>query len=347
MKALQLVAPATLALTDIPVPAITSSEVLVRVTAAGVCQTDVHIRSGQQGRVPVGLVLGHEIAGEIAAVGDAVSGWSVGDKVVVYPCWSCGVCLPCVAGRRNACLNTGGRLVPPPVPGVSVNGGMAEYVSVPATALVAIGDLAPVVAATLADAGLTSYHSVGAVRDVLVPGATAVVVGAGGLGHLALQILRALTPARVVVMDISDDALEAVRAHADVCVRSDSPDAADTVLAATGGAGADAVLDFVGVDATLRLDADMVAPYGIIRIVGQGGGHLSLQADPLTFLPRGVTVVARPYSGSFMDLRQAVALARSGDLAPAVTRYPFDQALVALDDLAAGRIHGRAVLGFS
>ena len=148
-------------------------------------------------------------------------------------------------------------------------------------------------------------------------------------------------------MDIGNDALEAVRAHADLWVCSDSPDAADTVLAATGGAGADVVLEFVGVDVTLRLDADMVALYGTIRIVGQGGGHLSLQADPLTSLPWGVTVVARPYSGSFMDLRQAVALARSGDLAPTVTRYPFDQALVAIDDLAAGRIHGRARLVFS
>ena len=122
--------------TTLPVPAAGAGEVVLRVLAAGLCQTDLHIRSAADSRTPDGTTLGHEIAGVVEEIGAGVTQWRPGDRVVVHPCWSCGACSACLAGRQNACRRTGGRLNPPPTPGVTKNGGMAEYVSAPASALV-------------------------------------------------------------------------------------------------------------------------------------------------------------------------------------------------------------------
>ncbi|MFJ6852479.1 alcohol dehydrogenase catalytic domain-containing protein [Streptomyces sp. NPDC091271] len=344
MKAVQLLEPAKVELTEVPVPEIGPSEVLLKVRAAGVCQTDVHFRHLEEEAVPRGTVLGHEIAGEVASAGAAVTGWEPGDAAVVYPCWGCGTCRMCLAGRHNMCRRTGGRFISPPTPGVSRDGGMAEYVAVPAWALVPIGDLDPALAAPLADAALVPYHSVHAVKDLLVPGSTAVIIGAGGLGQMAAQILRALTSAQVIALDVNDDALTAVRDEVDATLRSDSSTVVTDVLALTGGYGAEVVFDFVGRDSTMALAAGLVAPGGAIRFIGLSNGVYRFTAGSgVTDLPWEVSVT-RPYSGTIGELADIVALAHAGKIRPQVRRFPFDQALKALEELEAGRIRGRAVL---
>lgn len=344
MKAIQLMEPTRLELNETSEPKVGEHEVLLRVVAAGMCQTDVHFRHATEMWVPPGTILGHETAGEIAEVGSGVQGWVPGDRAAVYPVWSCGVCSACVGGRQNACRRTGNRLAPAPTPGVTTNGGWAEYMVAPASALVGIGDLDPTVAATLTDAALTPYHSIRATAHLLVPGSTAVIIGAGGLGRMAVQILRAITAARVVVLDIRDAPLEAIRGEVDLALRADDPTAAEQILAATGGYGAEVVLDLVGNDASLAFSGGVVAPYGAIRAIGLDEGHFGFETSlGSVSLPFGASLT-RPYSGTKQDLVEVVALAAAGHLRPTIQEFALDEALTALDDLAAGRLTGRGVL---
>lgn len=344
MHGVQLRAPGDVALADLPRPTAAAGEVVLRVLAAGLCQTDLHIRSASDSRTPDGTTLGHEIAGVVEELGAGVIQWRVGERVVVHPCWSCGTCSACVAGRQNACRRTGGRLNPPPTPGVTKNGGMAEYVSAPASALVSIGDLDPAIAATLTDAALTPYHAIRTCSELLHPGSTTLIIGLGGLGNLAAQILRATTATRIVATDISDEAIEAARPWVDTTLRSDEPALAETIVAMTEGFGVDVVLDFVGNDATLRLAAAVVGRSGAIRVVGLSGGTLPFVARSAgNPLPRGVTITC-PYGGTYGDLAAVIALAKRGDIRPLVTRFSLQDAMSAFDALQAGKIRGRAVL---
>jgi len=235
MRAIQFVRVGEVRQTEVPRPTIGAGQALVRVTAAGVCQTDLHIRGSAEQMIPDGTILGHEIAGEVVEVAADVQHVAPGDPVIVHPVWSCGVCRMCVAGHENACRNTGNRLYPAPTPGVSVNGGMADYVAVSASALVPADGLDPAFAAVLADAGLVPYHSINATRDLLRPGSAAVVIGIGGLGQFAVELLRELTGASIIALDIRDAPLAAVQGKVDHTFRSDDPDVAAKVVAVTGG----------------------------------------------------------------------------------------------------------------
>ncbi|HVW42091.1 MAG TPA: alcohol dehydrogenase catalytic domain-containing protein [Amycolatopsis sp.] len=346
MKTLQLVKPTRLELTEMDKPTVGESDVLLRVRAAGVCQTDVHMRHTSEVWAPSGTVLGHETAGEVVEVGAGVSAWSPGDAVAVHPVWSCGACRACVSGRQNACMRTGNRMVPAPTPGVSpgVHGGMAEYMVAPASALVGTGSLDPAVAATLTDAALTPYHSIRQTQHLLVPGSTAVVIGVGGLGRMAVQILRAVTAARVIVLDVLDAALDAVRDQVDLALHSDDPGAADAILRATGGCGAEVVLDLVGNDSTLALATTVVAPYGAVRAIGLSEGHFTFETSQGAMSLSWGASLTRPYSGTLQDLVEVVGLAQAGLLTPEIHRFSLEQGLTALDELEAGRVRGRAVL---
>lgn len=344
MKAVQLTSPTRVSLNDVALPVPAANEVLIKVTAAGLCHTDITIRDEKSAMFPAGLVLGHEIAGRIHQLGDGVNAWKIGDRVVVHPCWSCGICRECIAGRQNACLNTADRMSSPPTPGVSVNGGMAEYVKVPARALIAAEGLDPAVAAVLPDAALVPYHSINAVREQLRPGATILIIGLGGLGHLAVQIARTLTAAVIIAVDSKQQALDAVSGSVDLAVNALASDLTRQILDFTQGRGVDVVLDFVGIDSTLVLSGAVVARYGAIRVPGLGGGTLTFEAEHAAVsLPWGASIM-RPYSGTYQDLVELIALARTGRIAPVLKRYPFARAMEAFDDLAAGQIHGRAVL---
>ncbi|WP_263370977.1 alcohol dehydrogenase catalytic domain-containing protein [Granulicella cerasi] len=347
MRAIQLKGIGDLVQTEVPKPNIVAGQVLLRVTAAGICQTDVHIRRSTKRMIPDGTILGHEIAGEIVDIADDVQRFSIGDQVVVHPVWSCGICRMCVAGQENACRNTGGRFYPPPTPGVSVNGGMAEYAAVPSSALVPAAGLDPVFAAVLPDAGLVPYHSIEAAKDLLRPGATVVVIGIGGLGQFAIELLRELTGATVIALDIKDDLLAAIKDKVSYAFRSDDPAVAAQVLKVTEGYGADVVFDIVGNTATLALAAAVVAPYGAIRAPGLSNGVFQFETNQLsTSLPWGASIT-RPYSGTHKNLHDLVALAKTGRIRANLTPYTFDQALLALDDLEAGKINGRAVIKMS
>lgn len=347
MRAIQYLGVNQVEHSEVPDPKITPGHVVLRVAAAGVCQTDVHVRAAPEPMIPTGVVLGHEIAGHIVECGEGVDTLSIGDLVVVHPVWSCGRCRQCVAGRENACLNTGGRMYPATTPGISIDGGMAEFVTVPARAVVPANGLDPAFAAVLPDAGLVPYHSINAARDLLRPGSTAVVIGVGGLGQFAVELLRALTSVRIIALDIREAALAAVRHKVDYTFASDSSDVADQVMGAAGGYGADFVLDLVGNSATLKLAGAVVAPYGSIRVPGLNDGVFEFETSQVAAsLPWGASIT-RPYSGTYQDLHDLVALARTGQIGIDLVRYTFDDALSAFDDLESGKVNGRPVVVMS
>lgn len=345
MKAVRLKEPGLVEIDEIARPVPGEGEILLRVLAAGVCRTDCHIRA-HPFATPNGTTLGHEIAGEVAELGSGAIGWALGDRVVVHPCWACHKCAQCRAGRENYCQGHGTPRVPPPTPGVTMNGGMADYVVAPASSLITIGDLDPAFAAVLADAGLAPYHSVRMLREKLHPGCTALVIGLGGLGHFAVQLLKIMTPARVVAIDIADGPLAAAReVGADVTLRADEEDVVKRLLDLTAGAGIAGIIDFVGSEGSLRLAASVIAPFGGIQAVGLSGGGIPFEAADISSvgLPWGVSLM-KPYSGSYQDLCDVVALASRGLLRPNIRTYSLNDAIAALDELEAGAINGRAVL---
>lgn len=343
MKALQLIAwKQDPELRDVADPSPGPGQVVVRVGGSGACHSDLHLMHDfEAGMLPWGppFTLGHENAGWVEALGAGVEGVSVGDPVAVYGPWGCGRCRRCHAGMENYCENQaeigamGG--------GLGLDGGMAPYLLVPqARWLVPLGDLDPVEAAPLTDAGLTPYHAIKRSLPLLVPGSTAVVIGAGGLGHMGVQMLRALTSAQIVVVDQRKEALDlAAQIGADHGLVGGA-DAAAEITELTSGRGADVVLDFVGVDATLALGAAIARPLGHLTIVGIGGGTL-----PISFFGIGYEVsVATTYWGTLPELYEVIALAAAGKVRPTVHRYTLDRALDAYADLRDGTIEGRAVI---
>jgi propanol-preferring alcohol dehydrogenase len=343
MRALQLVKPSVLELVDIPEPTPGPNEVVVRVGGAGLCHSDLHVLALPFEVFPLPLTLGHEISGYVDVLGANVTEWSVGDPVLVHLAWGCGTCRQCVAGRDNACA-TYGRHGTPPAPGLGPPGGMAEKVVVPARHLVDITGLDPVTSAPLADAGLTPYHAIASELARLTPGSTAVALGVGGLGHMGVQLLEAMTAATVIAVDLDAQKVDvARRLGAEHALVSDATTAA-AILELTGGYGADVVFDFTGVQPTIDLAAACVAPTGAIRIVGLGGGVLTYPAggDPFS-LPWGVSVT-RAYGGTRNDLAGVVALARAGRIHVEVEQHPLDDGIAVFEKLERGEVAGRAVL---
>ncbi|MFC0315571.1 alcohol dehydrogenase catalytic domain-containing protein [Gordonia phosphorivorans] len=344
MRALQLTDPGVIEVRQVPVPTLAADQVLVEVGAAGLCHSDLHLLHFPYKMREEPLTLGHEIAGTVVAVGSAVTEVPVGQRSAVYLCWSCGTCRECAGGNENVC-RAAGRTAMPPCPGLGPDGGMAEYVAVPARAVVDIGDLDFTQAAPIADAGLTSMHAISGVADHLYPGATAVVVGVGGLGHVAVQILAATSPVRIVAVDVGAEQLALASAcGADVVLES-GPDTAAQILALTDGRGAEVVLDFVGVDETAQLSVAAVAPNGAYRMIGLGGGAPGVTAEPAggPGWPWGASI-RKSYGGTRRDLIDALALARAGKVTATVETFALADGRVAFDRLAAGSIRGRAVL---
>lgn len=325
----------------VPDPEPGPGQVLLRVSAAGVCHSDIAVMSWPESEFPyeLPLTLGHEGAGTIAALGDGVRGFAVGDSVAVYGPWGCGTCHPCEGGRENYCVRAGELGIFPP--GLGAPGAIAEYMIVDDVRhLESLDGLDPVRTVPLTDAGLTPYHAIKRSLPKLVPGSTAVVIGAGGLGHVAIQLLRALSPARVIALDIGEEKLElARRVGAHETVTSDEH-AADRVKELTGGRGATAVFDFVGVPPTTATAAGCVAMEGDLTIVGIGGGSV-----PVGFgtTPFEVSVTA-PYWGSRGELREVLDLARAGAVEVHVETYALDDAPEAYERLHKGQINGRAVI---
>ncbi|MET0425573.1 MAG: NAD(P)-dependent alcohol dehydrogenase [Actinoplanes sp.] len=341
MRALQLVSPGKVEVREVPVPEIAPDEVLVKVGGAGLCHSDIHVLHAPA--FPV-ITLGHETAGWVEAAGADVTGFAAGDAVLVYLVWACGYCRPCVEGRDNVCVNQGGRLGMPPCPGLGPDGGMADFIKVKARYLEPLGSLDVVTAAPLADAGLTPMHAINGARHRLTPGSTAVVIGVGGLGHMGLQILKATSGVRIIAVDANAQKLDHARElGAEVVLTSDA-DTAAAILDLTGGYGADAVFDYVGVQPTVDLATKVIAPDGALRFVGLGGGAFPYAADAETVpLPWGVDV-RRSYGGTRTDQRQVLDLARLGAISVETKTYSLDDGPQAFADLEAGAVTGRAVI---
>ena len=324
---------------DIPEPKIQGPlDVIVKVGGAGVCRTDLHIVNGDWADIQnpdLPYVIGHENAGWVHEVGEGVTNVAVGDTVILHPQPSCGLCLACRAGNDMHCENAF-------FPGLSNNdGGMAEYLRTTARSCVKLNpDTNPADVAALADAGITAYHAVRKAAPRLFPGTTAVVQGAGGLGHIGIQSLAAITGTRIVVVDRNPDALAlAKEIGADETVVADG-NHVEAVKDLTGGRGGDVVFDFVA-EQGAELDAwAMTAPNGSQYIIGYGG---AFTAPTLDFVAGEKNVIGN-IVGTYNDLAELMVLAQAGKVTLHTKQYPLDAALDALNDLDNGRVRGRAIL---
>jgi NAD+-dependent secondary alcohol dehydrogenase Adh1 len=323
---------------DVPEPTISGPlDVIVRIGGAGVCRTDLHIVEGQwdsRMHTPLPYILGHENAGWVQDVGSAVTNVAVGDTVILHPTPTCGLCRACRAGDDMHCVNSS-------FPGLSTDGGMAEYLLTSARACVKLEpSTQPRDVAALADAGITAYHAVRKAIPLLYPGTTCVVIGAGGLGHIGIQCLAALTATRIIVVDQNPDALKlAEQLGADATVVADGGQV-DAVQELTGGAGADVVLDFVAEQGAEMDGWNMTAPAGSYFVIGYGG---TVQIPTLDIISTERNIIGN-IVGTYNDLAELMALAQGGQVTLHTKTYPLDAAPDALADLDAGRVRGRAIL---
>ncbi|WP_165987778.1 NAD(P)-dependent alcohol dehydrogenase [Streptomyces sp. YIM 98790] len=328
---------------DLPVPEPGPGQVLVRIAGAGVCHSDLHVLDWPPGSLPYRLpfTLGHENSGWVAALGPGTEDarLSEGDAVLVYGPWGCGVCSSCARGAENYCRRAAE--IPAAGGGLGLDGGMAAYMLVPSPRLlVPIGGLEPRTAAPLTDAALTPYHAIKRSLHRLVPGTTAVVIGAGGLGQAAVQLLKALSPAQVIAVDIAAGKLKlAEQAGADHGVPA-GEEAAGRIRELSGGLGAALVVDCVGADSTMATAAAAAAVESDIAVIGLAGGSLGIRFGTVPF----EASVFIPYWGTRPELAEVAALARAGLLDLHVETFPLTQALDVYDRLRHGHINGRAVL---
>jgi propanol-preferring alcohol dehydrogenase len=327
-------------LLDLPDPEPGPGQVVVKVGGAGLCHSDLHVmHEFQEGQAPWGppFVMGHENAGWVHSIGPGVRGVDEGLPVAVYGLNGCGRCEPCAAGAENFCVH---HLEGPPGIGFGLDGGLAEYLLVhDPRRLVPIGDLDPVVAAPLTDAGLTPYRAVKRVLPKLTPGSSVVVIGVGGLGHLAVQLLEAQSVATVIAVDARESALQLARevgAEASVLA---GDDAVSAVTDAAGGK-ADVVLDFVGAAATIGLGAAVVRPGGDLVVVGAAAGDYTWN---FYALPYEVNLTTS-FWGTLPELHEVIALAQRELITPHIQRFPLDQAVHAYQLMEKGQLSGRAVV---
>jgi len=325
---------------DIDYPKITGPyDIIIKIKGAGVCRTDLHIQEGIwkdvfNPRLP--FTLGHENVGIVEEVGSAVDWLSKGDPVILHPYVTCRHCRACRAGNDMHCPN--GKF-----PGLDgTEGGYAEYLKTSAFSAIKLPknvDLVPM--APLADAGLTAYHAVKKVSPYLFPGSNAVVIGIGGLGHIAIQLLKAMTPAKVIAVDVSEERIRfAKEIGADEGVMVSSEKDISEILRLTENIGADVVIDFVGEHSTPKNALKMIKKGGIYSIVGYGGEFSNTTLD---FINREIMVVGN-LVGTYNELYELVNLYLMGKVKLKVQTFPLSQANEVLDMLKEGKIFGRAIL---
>jgi NAD+-dependent secondary alcohol dehydrogenase Adh1 len=325
-------------LDEVPEPKISGPlDVIVKIGGAGVCRTDLHIMEGQWDAAmgtPLPYILGHENAGWVHEIGSAVTNVAVGDTVILHPTPTCGLCHACRAGDDMHCVNSS-------FPGLSTDGGMAEYLLTSARACVKLDpQTRPEDVAALADAGITAYHAVRKAIPLLYPGTTCVVIGAGGLGHIGVQCLAALTATRIIVVDRNPDALKlAEQLGAQHTVVADGRQV-DAVKDLTGGNGAEVVLDFVAEQGAEMDGWNMTAPAGSYFVIGYGG---TLEIPTLDIISTERNIIGN-IVGTYNELAELMALAQAGKVTLHTRTYPLDAAVEALSDLDAGRVRGRAIL---
>ena len=323
---------------EVAEPRITNPyDVIVRIGGAGLCRTDLHIIEGQfsdKSGITLPYILGHENAGWVHSVGSAISNVAVGDTVIVHPQISCGFCRACRAGDDMHCSHAA-------FPGMDTDGGMAEFLKTGARSVIKLDPrLAPRDIAALADAGITAYHAVKKAVPLLYPGTRAVVIGAGCLGHIGIQSLKALTPAEIIVIDRSHEALELCRVWgADHTVLADGKQI-DTVREITGGRGAEVILDFVGEGDSIVDGVAMLQRAGSYYLIGYGG---KLAVPTIDIIASEINFVGN-LVGTYNELVELMTLTRQGKVTLHTRLYPLEAANEAIHDLETGQLHGRGIL---
>jgi NAD+-dependent secondary alcohol dehydrogenase Adh1 len=312
-------------------------DVVVEIGGAGLCRTDLHIIEGQwaeKSNVTLPYTLGHENAGWVREIGAGVTNVAVGDTVILHPTPTCGLCRACRAGDDMHCANSS-------FPGINTDGGMAEYLLTSARACVPLErSTAPADVAALADAGLTAYHAVRKALPLLYPGTTCVVIGAGGLGHIGIQCLAALTSTRIVVVDRNPAALElAGQLGAHETVVADGGQVA-AILELTSGNGAEVVVDFVAEQGAELDGPRMLRRAGSYFVIGYGG---AVTIPTIDIISTEINVIGN-LVGTYNDLAELMVLAQTGKVTLHTKTYPLDSALDAFHALDAGEIRGRAIL---
>jgi NAD+-dependent secondary alcohol dehydrogenase Adh1 len=312
-------------------------EVIVRIGGAGLCRTDLHIVEGQwkeKSHVNLPYTLGHENAGWVHAVGAAVEHVAVGDTVIVHPLISCGFCRHCRAGDDMHCSRGA-------FPGIDTDGGFAEFLKTGARAVVKLDPkIRPQDVAALADAGLTAYHAVKKAIPLLYPGTHAAVIGGGGgLGHIGIQSLKALTAADVIVVDTSEGALElAKKCGADHTVLANGNQVA-MVKEITGGAGCEVVVDFVGEGGAIADGVAMLRRAGTYYVIGYGG---VIDVPAIDMISQEINFVGN-LVGTYNDLSELMTLAAEGRVKLETRVYPLGAFNDAMNDLEHGKLHGRGI----
>ncbi|MDQ3506396.1 MAG: NAD(P)-dependent alcohol dehydrogenase [Actinomycetota bacterium] len=315
-------------------------DVIVKVGGAGLCRTDIHIVEGQWQPIQdvdntlLPYIIGHENSGWVEEVGSAVTNVEVGDTVICHPLMTCGLCRACRAGNDMQCENGA-------FPGISQDGGFADLLKTNARAVVKLDPiLQPKDIAALADAGLTAYHAARKAVPLLYPGTKCVVMGAGGLGHIGIQSLKALTAARIIVVDPSEKALALAKDWgADELVNADG-NHINTVLEMTNGAGAEVVMDFVGEKGAQDDAWNMTKPDGSHYIIGYGG---KTNVPTIDIISTERNIVGN-LVGTYNDLAELMILTAEGKVTLHTSTYPLDAADDAMQDLNNGELQGRGIL---
>jgi NAD+-dependent secondary alcohol dehydrogenase Adh1 len=327
-----------LQLAELPIPTPTGPfDVVVKIGGAGVCRTDLHILEGQwaeKSQVQLPYTIGHENAGWVHGIGSAVTNVREGDKVIVHPLVTCGLCRACRSGDDVHCEASS-------FPGIDTDGGYAEYLKTSARSVVKIDEaLEPADVAALADAGLTAYHAAAKAARRLTPRDRCVIIGAGGLGHIGIQVLKALSPAELIVVDRNTEAVKlAVSIGAHHGVVADGTHV-EQVLELTGGNGAEAVIDFVGEGGSTGEGVRMLHRAGDYHVVGYGE---NIDVPTIDIISTEINFIGN-LVGSYNDLCDLMALAARGAVTLHTAKYRLDDFQSAIDDLDAGNVRGRAIL---
>jgi NAD+-dependent secondary alcohol dehydrogenase Adh1 len=313
-------------------------DVVVKIGAAGLCRTDLHIQEGQwaeKSQVALPYTPGHENAGWVHEVGSGVTNVEVGDTVIVHPFISCGLCRPCRRGDDMHCVNGS-------FPGLDRDGGFAELLLTSARSVVKLApSLEPDEIAAHADAGLTAIHAVKKAVPVLGAGTKVVVIGAGGLGHIGIQCLRAYTPAEIIVVDPNEKALAlAGELGADHTVKVEASKHIEAVQELTGGMGAEAIIDFVGEKGAVEDGVAMLQDGGFYYVIGYGQ---NIDIPTIDVISREISFIGN-LVGTYVDLQDLMTLTAQGKVTLHTTTYPLDAINDAMADLDNGRLQGRGIL---
>ncbi len=347
MKVAQIIEPnQPLKINEIEKLSPTNIQVLVKVKSTGVCHSDLHLWEGGYDTgdgfmkvtdrgVKFPVIPGHEIVGIIEDVGDSVKDVSIGDMVLVYPWMGCGKCSTCQNGNTNLCES-------PKSLGVFQDGGYAEHVLVPDYKFLAkIDGLDPDVAASLACSGLTAYTAIK--KSLVNDPENILIVGAGGLGLMGVQIAKTLTNANVICADLDDQKLSSAKElGATHIVNTKEPDAIKKIMSICNDKGVDSIVDFVNAPPTVKMNLSLIRKRGNIILVGLFGGAVEL---PLVSVPLKAITIQGAYTGSYNDMLELIKLAQEGVINPIVSKhYSLDDANQALEDLKNRKIIGRAVI---